>query len=315
MEAEDSTVTKLVSPPGPNKALSGAVFLEVVFTLFAFASSSWASDLNKTNHANGDRRSESGASQERYDVDVQTFGDNRVAIYRAPECEMDCLDIYKKGGLVHSQSGGRFRVGCVDAEDKRTPSVRMGADITGGGEPNLVVSSWSGGAHCCYTFYVFGIGKEFHEIAELEAKHSSTSCFEDLTGDARLEFVTNDWTFAYWRASFAESPAPDVVLRFEKGEYHLAADLMAKRPPTSDELSTLAERVRNSEGNVPDWPSPLLWATMLNLIYTGHADMAWKFYDQAWPPRLNNKKKFLEDFRIQLETSPYWSELKAIVEQ
>jgi len=61
--------------------------------------------------------------------------------------------------------------------------------------------------------------------------------------------------------------------------------------------------------------SHLFDAVFLDLIYSGHADLAWKFYDQAWPPRLKNKKQLFEDFRAELETSPYRSEVKVLVEK
>lgn len=48
----------------------------------------------------------------------------------------------------------------------------------------------------------------------------------------------------------------------------------------------------------------LLWAIMLDLIYTGHEDKAWRFFDRAHP---NNRHKdaFLEDFLYVLYESPF----------
>jgi len=49
---------------------------------------------------------------------------------------------------------------------------------------------------------------------------------------------------------------------------------------------------------------------MLDLIYTGNMNAAWKFFDKAWVKRVKGKDKFLREFREQLKTSPYWSEIE-----
>jgi hypothetical protein len=49
---------------------------------------------------------------------------------------------------------------------------------------------------------------------------------------------------------------------------------------------------------------------MLDLIYTGNMDSAWKFFDKAWDKSFNGKKKFLREFREQLQTSPYWFQIR-----
>jgi len=42
-------------------------------------------------------------------------------------------------------------------------------DLTGDGVKDVIIQSWSGGAHCCYTFDVFSLGKELHRIWHHEA--------------------------------------------------------------------------------------------------------------------------------------------------
>ena len=74
--------------------------------------------------------------------------------------------------------------------------INMGKDITGKGEPNLVINEWSGGAHCCYTFDVFEIGKKFREITTLDAVEGDYAHFEDIRRNGKLVFVASDWTFA-----------------------------------------------------------------------------------------------------------------------
>lgn len=49
---------------------------------------------------------------------------------------------------------------------------------------------------------------------------------------------------------------------------------------------------------------------MLNLIYSGNMAQAWKLLDLAWPEGMSGKEKFLEEFKAQLATSPFWEEIE-----
>ena len=50
---------------------------------------------------------------------------------------------------------------------------------------------------------------------------------------------------------------------------------------------------------------------MLELIYTGHARLAWDFAERAGPPARPGKEAFLTEFRAPLAQSPYWPEVRA----
>jgi len=131
--------------------------------------------------------------------------------------------------VYQKSAGGKFKIDTrLEEEDSPNALTEMGKNITGNGIPNLVISEWTGGAHCCSNFYIFEIGARFRFLAKIEAGHGDMSHFANLDGDGNLEFVGADWTFAYWRTSFAESPAPEIILRFAAGGYRLAEDLMRK---------------------------------------------------------------------------------------
>jgi hypothetical protein len=171
----------------------------------------------------------------------------------------------------------------------------VGTDITGRGKPNLILSEWSGGAHCCFSFHVLELGDHPREIAVVRAEDSDYAHFEDVNHDGIYEFVGWDFTFAYWRAGFLQSPAPRIVLRFNGTSYELAPDLMRQTPPPAEQLTRTGAEVRNGEWEEGS-PPPLLWGTMLDLIYTGHSDLAWKFLDAAWIPKQTGKTKFPTTF-------------------
>ncbi len=198
----------------------------------------------------------------------------------------------------------------------------MGKDITGDGKPNLIVSEWTGGAHGGFYFYLFEISDDFRLLQTIAAGNvregnddtDRTVRFKDLDADGDVEMILADWTFAYHFTSFAQSPAPEVILTPQSGRYYLAADLMHKPPPSAEDLRGIAMEIRNDpERWYPGGPPPVrLWVEMLDLIFTGNEKSALELFDLAWKPGIDGKDKCLEDFRKRLATSRYWPEIEAM---
>jgi hypothetical protein len=235
-------------------------------------------------------------------------------------------EILKNDKPVYTQKakrkGEKFFIGTMYKDDPDATLVKMGMDVTGDGQPNLVISEWLGGANCCLTLHIFEIGPTFKKLGTIDAGYGdsgphflSPAKDSKTTGDA---VQIHDWTFANWNTDFADSPAPKVILRFDDNAFRIAPDLMRAAPPSPSDLATRASTVKNypSSAKGGEWPhgqiSPDLWSTMLDLIYSGHADEAWKFLDDAWPPKVQGKDKFAQDFRAQLAKSPYWHAVGAM---
>jgi len=244
------------------------------------------------------------------------YGDYVIRTYRWPEPE-GCLRILRGKVLVYSLESTDFRIGTNFADDVGIP---IGTDITGAGKPDAIVGEWSGGAHCCFTFHVFELGQTFREIEVIKADHSDGAIFVDLNHDGTYEFEGNDWAFAYWRTSFASSPAPRIVLKYRNGRFRVAYDLMKKPAPFAEEFPSLVRTIQADE----EWgdAAPLdcskncsvpasLWTHMLDLMYTGHADLGWRLLNESWPSNRKDKPTFTVDFCKQLRSSRYWPELKS----
>jgi len=193
-------------------------------------------------------------------------------------------------------------------------------DITKDGTPDLVIQVHSGGAHCCFGYYAFSLGSSFKKMVYFDGIDAEFQ-LKDMDDDGIYEFVGHDDTFAYWNASFAESPMPDVILRYEGDGLHLATDLMRQLIPNPDvimERVTEYREILEKKGNSPlrfntgfymDFYPPL-WASMLDLIYAGWGDKAYEFFERAWPEQKVDRGRFLEEFKKRLAKSPYWDELK-----
>ncbi len=239
----------------------------------------------------------------------QSYGVYVVRTYRG---DTGSYEILRNGVRVHAAQGHFFRIGGFHEDEENTSPLVIGTDITGDGQPNLVVAEWTGGAHCCFLFHLFAIGSQFRLLETIDAGHSDRIDFENLDGDPALEFQVADWTFAYWRTSFADSPAPMVIMKYQGQRYRMALDLMREPGFSPDELDQLAARFKA----LPDWefdPPPVqLWSTMLDLIYTGNMDQAWELLERAWPGGISGKEEFLTEFKTQLRTSPFWRELRKL---
>ena len=233
------------------------------------------------------------------------FNEYRVATYENEEGDHQTLEIRRAGALLHSIEGFRFAIGHVaDSElAKRTP---VGSDITARGVPMLVVSEWTGGAHCCFRFHLFEVGTQFRFLQTIDAGHGDQSRFENLDPDPALEFQMNDWTFAYWRTSFAQSPAPRVILKFSEGQYRLSPALMRKVPSSESALRQKAAELASSDAwNAGGQPPVELWVEMLDLIYAGNSREAWELLLMSWPANNADRADFEREFRAQLARSPF----------
>ncbi|MDY7041722.1 MAG: hypothetical protein SVX38_12745, partial [Chloroflexota bacterium] len=76
-----------------------------------------------------------------------------------------------------------------------------GTDITGEGHPDVVVSVFSGGAHCCFSTVVYDLGPALMKVMETPLSNCD-GYFQDLNGDGALEFITCDDSFVYEYCSF-----------------------------------------------------------------------------------------------------------------
>lgn len=234
-------------------------------------------------------------------VEVVAVDDSiTVAIAHMREASTDVLMVIRDFELVWSQSGYMLAFGAPPGQD-----IAPGTDITGSGVSELLVSEFTGGAHCCTTYHVLALEPFVRVLATIDTQDSGAR-FEDLDGRPGLEAITADTTFAYWNTYYAASPKPRVVLAWNGSAYVADPALMAAPAPAADALRAEAAAVAASDQWADDQMDPDLWRTMLDLIYSGHADLAWSFLDEGWPADRDGRDDFRTALLCQLATSPYW---------
>ncbi len=244
------------------------------------------------------------------------FKDYTVRIYRdeddnSKNAGMGSLVILKANKQVYSRSGNKFDFGDIFDSENTNNLPRIGQSITTDHQPNLVISEWSGGAHCCFTYHIFQIGNQFKFLGSVEGVNSGVD-FKDVNRNGDLRLVVYDWTFEYWHAGFADSPSAKVILRYQKGKYKPDLELMRKPAPTQQTLKAKAKEIEKAFSEVVSDPGhafsapSVLWGEMLDLIYSGNMKSAWELLDLSWPTDKPGKSKFKKAFLKQLSTSPYY---------
>jgi hypothetical protein len=197
--------------------------------------------------------------------------------------------------------------------------MRTTPDKTGDGTPDLAIEYYTGGAHCCYEITFFELGERVRQLPTIGTGNDRmTAIAKRPTGGLRFEFA--EQSFAYWNINFAQSPMPEVIYEFDRSDKLVPRfDLMKKPAPTLAKLKRDAAAMRvtvnlnpytSPEDNFNDWKEPF-WSEMLDLIYTGHEDLAWQYFDMVWPAKKKGKQKFLADFKEQLAQSTYGDWKKA----
>jgi hypothetical protein len=141
--------------------------------------------------------------------------------------------------------------GCIlvpdDATTKPADSMLKVADLDGDGEPEVLVDTFSGGAHCCLTTRVLtfdGTGYQPRDIAWRDVGYQ----LRDADGDGRPELVGQDPVFAAAFTAFAASAFPPLVLRLDHGR---AVDVTRRFPSivTQDAKARLRDLRRARRGD------------------------------------------------------------------
>ena len=247
-----------------------------------------------------------------HDYTIRFFRDKDCAA--EPDSRIAGFEILKSDKRVYIQTGYSFALGYPLEQDQPPDSMKLkvGDDITGAGIPDLLVSEWSGGAHCCYTFHIFELGDTFRKIQSIPVFDADESAFVKRPGVKSLVLDTADYSaFAYFPAGFAGSPAGRVLLSFQEGRFRLDPVLMKAAAPTRGETEKCATLFRKSR----EWKhgQPLgVWYYATDLIYTGHQAEALEFLKKSWGGSAADREKYLGEYQRRLTKSIYYPQLKLL---
>jgi hypothetical protein len=105
---------------------------------------------------------------------------------------------------------------CAPSGFKGDPPLRV-LDLDGGGEPEVVYSAYSGGAHCCSIAQVYRLNDNVNGYTAIALNFGDPGFdVQDLGGDGRPEFVSRDDAFAYRFTAYAFSGLPILIQRYTR---------------------------------------------------------------------------------------------------
>ncbi len=200
---------------------------------------------------------------------------------------------------INGQYGEGCRAKLVDVRKKVIFSVAdwdiglvvSGQDVNGDGLPDIVLEGYSGGAHCCWTYYIFSLGPNPKLLGKFKNEQGAEFVVNNGTG--RMEIHALDGAFDYFEFPHAFSPFPDVYLRIEGQRFldvsrdHLKdydqkiAKLKAKIPVK--DLAVFLQ-VENRE-EIIGWEnvSKNVLEIVLAYLYSGRPTQAHVTLKKMWP--------------------------------
>ncbi len=188
------------------------------------------------------------------------------------------------------------------AEDAATKFNEVtGKDINGDGAPDAVFEGFSGGAHCCWTYWIVSVGSSPGLILKIENERE-VDFYEE---NGRVEIFTLDGAFDYFDGlSHAGTVFPRVVFRLQGNklkdvgsEYWKAyekeiAEALGKLTPDSlrrfrsVRMESIADcTVFETECFGVRKTKSLVLRIVLAYLYSGREEEAWKTLEEMWPPK------------------------------
>lgn len=251
-----------------------------------------------------------------------TYDNWRIVYFKGGRPDNEALaeraQLWWKSSLVFDSlnprsegEGGDFFRGNLKT-DPLDPTTLLHVDLTDDGIPEIFLSEWTGGAHCCFVLHVFTEADPPRLLASINGLDSNVTVVQP-SENRPAHLTLSDWTFRYWNASFAASPAPKLSLVWNGIAFEPSAELSRTPTPseTIDELVTKLPTNYVDKAPTSKWPPPTLWRTMLHLMYGGHEALAWQVFDRASVGHESQAADFKREFLEQLSKSPYWPALKA----
>jgi hypothetical protein len=183
-----------------------------------------------------------------------------------------------------------------------------GRDLDGDGRTDLVVSTWSGGMHCCYSTHAYSVGRKAKPLLSIDTGQCGAGEFNDLDHDGSSEFLTCDESWKDRYCSFALVPFPTVVYAFDarRGSYRIATPRFAAH--FNAEIASLradAERQIQSAATPDSGEAKCaVLHPALALLYSGGMDAGLDAIRQLYHGA--DVDAFLAETEATVRASPLW---------
>ncbi len=195
----------------------------------------------------------------------------------------------------HLEVRSRDGTSILAADDDRFEILFDNHDVNGDGILDLVLESFSGGAHCCWTYYFVSLGPHPKVLLKLENERDAEFLQDEKTG--RIFLFIEDGSFDYFdEVCHACSPFPVLHLRLDgdklvdvSREYQrdydetiraAQKDLTKKEPDQFKAVSAKpSDRIRAQTNT-----RYKVLTIVLAYLYSGREEHAHQALRELWPP-------------------------------
>jgi hypothetical protein len=166
-----------------------------------------------------------------------------------------------------------------------------GTDINGDGKPELVIAGFSGGERCCFTYTIVELSATAQVLRSIA---SNTALNFEKQEDGSVLIKGKDSSMDYFLVPHPMAVIPQVYLQMQGDTLR---DVSAQFQPQYDKLidearSQLAaadlDKFRQSRYNDKMFTDQLptvrrVLVIILDYLYSGREEQAWKTLDEMWP--------------------------------
>ena len=198
----------------------------------------------------------------------QVIGSYAVRVWRDPSASFPFSDVVTIDAYGHPR---------VQVEKFQSFDPLHGTDITGEGNPDAVIHTFTGGAHCCFRTIAYDLGQAMTKVLETAESNCDVS-FLQLDGDPAFEGQTCDDLFAYAYCPYAGSPVVKVILDYAAGPGFVPASPHFSQLYVDDiaQHTLRAEQAIPGEYGEDDGTTKCgLLPVVLDWLYVGDAASAW----------------------------------------
>ncbi len=191
-----------------------------------------------------------------------------IRVWRNPDDQLGFESIL----LIEAAGQPTIRVDMFSALHELT-----GSDLNGDSYPDVVVETYSGGAHCCFGTQVYSLRPDAAVLILKKPESNAGGYFEDLDADGISEFITYDDSFAYQYCPYAAGVSVKVIMAYDPGQglYVPASPRFAD--DYSEDIATHEKRATAAPGELGEWDGTNICAILplaLDYLYMGQPDQA-----------------------------------------